>query len=577
MANSTTNINKAGAFSLTDTLFGCVTALICFAILWSFHDSFWWPPDDGTYAYVADLINRGFVLHKDIQDVHMGYVNFTNALALRLFGDDFLSLRYPLVLLTLMQSLVIGYLLMASNRIAALATALVLTCLSFLQFINPTANWYALFLICITIFNLQVLGTRNKYRIFIAGFLLTILFCFRQPSGVFAIMGVLSYLLYESTEVGEVAEANPLSSHILARIVVAILLLILVIYLVNKTNLWGVLFFGVWPAVVLIQQLIRCKVSNGRVVQILLHLSLGGAFAVAPLLIYHAWHGSISYWLQDTVVSAVGMTELPFFDSSLYGLMFQYSIENVFYGGITTRLNSVFWIAILLAPAFLGVTLLKEQWRAYGTVAPLGYIPVFYMMVSVHYQIPIYLFYSVSLTLAGLMWLLHRKNISKYLMPAVLFFLVGIGLVFQAGQPLSRSIIGIFEGNVNNELVSSDLPHCNLRIEPAMAEKYKKILAIVGELSQKNDTLLTIPFSPEINFMSKRISPFRFYNTAFGIRSEADVSAAINELKKKKTKLVLFEVRNKYNIEIAEKLVDYVKSDYHLYTSIDGIEIYVRK
>lgn len=572
MAIPTTNIFKVDAFSLADTLFGCVTAVICFLILWSFHNSFLWPPDDGTYAYVADLMNRGFVLHKDIQDVHMGYVNFTNALALRSFGDDFLSLRYPLVFITLMQSLVVGYLLMFSSRIAAFATALTLTCLSFLQFINPTANWYALFLVCITIFNLQVLDPKNRYRILITGFLLTTLFCFRQPSGVFAIMGVLSYLLYEVK-----GEKSSFGNHILARIVIAVLLFILVLYLLNKTNLWGILLFGIWPSAVLIQQLIKCKVPNGRVAKILLHLSLGGIIAIAPLLIYHVVNDSVGYWLQDTVVTAVGMTELPFFDRSLYGPMLQAGKDHIFFGDIATRMNGLFWVAILLAPVCLGLALLREQKVAYGTVAPLGYIPVFYMMVSVHYQIPIYLFYSVSLTLAGLIWLLHKKYIFKYLMPMILFFLVVIGLVFQAGQPLSRGVRGILTGAVKNDLVPSGLSHCSIRVEPSMAKKYGKILAIIDERSQKNDTLLTIPFNPELNFMSKRVSPFRFFNTALGIRSEADVNAAINELKKKKTKLVIFEVRNKYNTVISEKLVAYVKSDYHLHSTIEGMEIYIRK
>lgn len=570
MALSAKNIIKNDHLNTSNMLFGCLTAITCFFILNSFYDRFWWPPDDGTYAYVADLLNRGFILHKDIQDVHMGYVNFTNALALRLFGDDFLSLRYPLVFTTLIQSLVIAYLLMASNKVAAFATALTLTCLSFLQFINPTANWYALFLICITIFNLQVLGTKNRYRILITGFLLTTLFCFRQPSGVFAIMGVLSYLLYEAND------ANPPpGQRSLARVVVAILLLTLLLYMLNKTNLSGVLLFGIWPLAILIQQLIKCKAPNERVAKILLQLSLGGSVAIAPLLIYHVSHDSIGYWLQDTIVSAVGMTELPFFDSSLYALMFHYSIGNIFSGDITAKLNSIFWIILLLAPAFLGLALLKEQVNAYDSIAPLGYIPVFYTMVSVHYQIPIYLFYSVSLTLAGLMWLLHKKYVFKFLMPAVLFFLVAIGLVFQAGQPLSRGVIGTFEGDVKNKLVSSDLPHCSIRIEPSMAKKYGKILAIINETSQKNDTLLTIPFNPELNFMSKRISPFRFYNTALGMSSESDVIAAINKLQEKKTKLVIFDVNNKYNVKLTEKLVTYVKSNYRLYEKVEGFEIYM--
>ena len=45
-----------------------------------FHDRTWCPPDDGAYAHVAERILQDEVLHRDVQDVHPGYV----ALARRL-------------------------------------------------------------------------------------------------------------------------------------------------------------------------------------------------------------------------------------------------------------------------------------------------------------------------------------------------------------------------------------------------------------------------------------------------------------------------------------------------------------
>ena len=67
------------------------------AVLGYYHDRFWWPPDEGLYAHVADRVARGEVLNRDVQNIHPGYHALANALWLVLFGDDLVSLRYPLV------------------------------------------------------------------------------------------------------------------------------------------------------------------------------------------------------------------------------------------------------------------------------------------------------------------------------------------------------------------------------------------------------------------------------------------------------------------------------------------------
>src|SRR6478609_1594885 len=79
----------------------CFAACVAFAAvtMWQFHDRQWNPYDDGTYLHVADRIVHGEILNRDVQDMHAGYINFVNASALRLFGNDAVSLRYPLVLM----------------------------------------------------------------------------------------------------------------------------------------------------------------------------------------------------------------------------------------------------------------------------------------------------------------------------------------------------------------------------------------------------------------------------------------------------------------------------------------------
>ena len=79
---------------------GTLAIAIVVLVVFHFHDRSWWPPDDGAYAYVALRLLHGDVLNGDVQDIHAGYVHFIHAAAMMMFGEDILSLRYPLAALT---------------------------------------------------------------------------------------------------------------------------------------------------------------------------------------------------------------------------------------------------------------------------------------------------------------------------------------------------------------------------------------------------------------------------------------------------------------------------------------------
>ncbi len=57
----------------------------------------------------------GEVLSRGVQDVQAGYVNFANAVAMWLFGDNLLSLRHPHLIMIIVQSCLI-YSLQAPSR-----------------------------------------------------------------------------------------------------------------------------------------------------------------------------------------------------------------------------------------------------------------------------------------------------------------------------------------------------------------------------------------------------------------------------------------------------------------------------
>ena len=167
-------------------------------LLVHFHDRSWWPPDEGAYAHVAERILAGEVLNLTIQDIHAGYINFANALAFAIFGDSLVSLRYPLVAMGLVQAGVMFALFACRGAVAAVVASVALTALSFIQFPNPTAHWYSLFLTVLAMACLAGWPRGSRWRLFVLGVIVGTLFLFRQLSGAIIAIAVVSYVTCES-------------------------------------------------------------------------------------------------------------------------------------------------------------------------------------------------------------------------------------------------------------------------------------------------------------------------------------------------------------------------------------------
>ncbi len=63
-------------------------------------DRGWVPHDEGTLAHAAERVLQGELPHRDFGEVYTGGLSYLNALALKAFGMNLLSLRYVLLLVT---------------------------------------------------------------------------------------------------------------------------------------------------------------------------------------------------------------------------------------------------------------------------------------------------------------------------------------------------------------------------------------------------------------------------------------------------------------------------------------------
>lgn len=558
------------AWRLRVVAFLGVLALLA-SILWHFHDRFWAPSDDGAYAHVAERILAGEVLNRDVQDIHPGYINFVNALALKLFGLDLVSFRYPLIVMAFLQAALVFWLTIERGVWIAAAAALSLTSLSPVQFLNPSAHWYCLFFVILTIGCLTWWPQAGRLRFGCLGFLVMTVFLFRQLSGVITGIGLLAYLLAKPS--GPDAHKG---SALFARLLCVIMAAGLALYILTNAGFLALALYGTWPLGLLACVGARTTVSNRDVLRFLSWMALGGLVASAPLLVYHGLNGSLEPWFKDTVVCALSLTRLDFIRSvdyltlSVAGLHKAITSSNA-----SAVVNGLFWFVLPLVGPTLGCVVLRSVHRdGSGSpgLAPLPFLAVFYSITSLHFQIHIYLYFSVGLCFVGLLWMLSRASLRhRRVCVAIAVLFSAVALYYHAAQPLHRRIL---EGQRIALVPNHGLDRCSLWIGPQDAELYPQLVALTDRECGPCDAILAIPFSPELYFLTRRRNPFRFFNTALGIIDQQGLSGALETLTSQPPKLVFYRPQDKYNTHYSLEMMRFVRQHYELLQRTGGFEIY---
>ena len=148
-----------------------VAIVVSAALLWAFHDRYWYPTDDGLYAHIAERLLHGEVLQRDVQDIHPGPIHFVHAAAFRLFGVDLVSLRYPLVAAAFGQAMFALALVGRRDVVLGAAAGIATVALGVVQFVDPTPNWYCLTLVTILAVWMTRTPVDRSGRLVVAGVL----------------------------------------------------------------------------------------------------------------------------------------------------------------------------------------------------------------------------------------------------------------------------------------------------------------------------------------------------------------------------------------------------------------------
>jgi hypothetical protein len=535
-----------------------------------YHNRFWAPADEGKFAHVAERILRGEALHRDVQDLHAGYINYVNAAAFSLFGVRMVSMRYPLALLTVVQAGLMFLVLKRAGTATALVGGLALTSLSFVQFLNPTPNWYTLFLAVAIIAWLSWNPTSLQWQHIVTGFLIGTAFLFRQLSGVFLASGVLVFLLLQKPSAGATGAPR------LARGLLALIAVGHAWYILRVTDPVGWVLFGVWPLAVVLWAWLRTKRSDEEVLVLVRDLTVGSLISAFPLLSYHLAHGALGYWFRDTFVAAISIPTLGFMQRSGYFTLGIASWRGFHSGELDKVINAGLYTCLLLISAVLGFVLFRGLVRgSRASVHPLPVIATFYALVSLHYQVPIYLFYTVGLSLAAVLLLTSESNSSTQRVTiAVSSMIAGVALYYQAAMPVTRPLRDIVAGE--RRFPTTPLPSrvAGIYVDTADARLYQSLLRLIDRETQPGDTIFALPMNTELYFLGRRTNPFKFYNTAVGIRSTADVDAVLQVIHCHPPKLVFYDSTDKYNTAASVRIARTVRTQYEKLAPVPPFEVF---
>jgi hypothetical protein len=562
---------------LPDVVTVAVAVAISAVILLRYYDRMWVAGDEGYYGHIADRVLAGEVLHRDVQAMHPGYVYLLDALALRVFGRSLVSLRYPLVGLGVLQAAIIACFFLRRSRPAAVVAATLFTSLSYVLFPTPSVHWYCLGVLVFLIAALRWVPRDSPWRPLVVGFLVGVEGFLRQLTGVFVGVGAAAYLMAEPRPVAPDPAAVPAETRAprLARGVTGAFAVLIGAYLLVKSSLLAAFLFGTGVPILLGAAAYRTSLDGRQTLRLLALLAAGCAFAAAPLLAYHLLTHSLGDWYRDSVVSALGLSDLEYVKIRRYAwILKQASVQVIRPKGLGLVANGAFWVALMLAPLAVALAAARAAVRAKTWVHPLPFLAVFYAPVAVHFEAPAYIFFATAPVAVGLYWFFadgRRGAVAAALAVA----LSAVALRYHAGPP-GRHILGAVGGK-RVALVPAGIPGVGLRIEPQDRETYVRLLEIIRRETSPGDPILAVPGAAELHFLSGRRNPTPCPYLVYGVMTESSLRKVLDDLRRDPPALVFHAPSMPYNTPNTDRVMAEVRSRYTLMARVREVDVYGRR
>ena len=586
----------------------------------------WFPHDEGMLGLSALNVCNGLLPHRDFDDMYTGALSFLNALSFKIWGESSISIRLMLFcwfipFLGCVYAIAIRFVPpIGAGLVTVLAAAWSIPIYS-----AAMPSWYNLFMAAAaTWLVLKFIETGAKRFLLYTGVAVGISICFKII-GLYVLAAILLLLLYRNQQRGYLDEPhsdlNPLSNQasptptntadrsLLFSSFVSLALLgaaSLSFKFINKADsLMQFVHFAI-PFIALSLFLLRNEwVEATGTFRLRIRtasadcaiLLLGVAVPVLILAGYYFYQNALDDLFHGTFILPMKRIDGATFDfpnlslfliSAALGYIIFISIPKI---EKTKGSSAPIWITIVLALLITSLSYTKIgfnlgflSFRSIGPIVILGNlwllifrgsemtrvqrqsffvvtaVAFFVSLVQYPYATSTYFFYAAPvLLLAASATAKFRNEIGKKLL-----FAIGCSFVLFSCVRLHPAIpeVRLASVYVLQPLEKLSNPRCDLTIGAEEAKVYEEVVRLVTSNSEPNDTILALPDSPEIAFLSDR-KPFNGVMFEFfhpGLYSETE--KVREQLAEHKVQIVVVNEGPLFSAPVSDEFRTMLQSDF---------------
>ena len=548
-------------------------------------DDFWLSADDGYYAHSAERFLNGETPHVDFHEIHPGYILWVHAAAMKLFGVTTQSLRFPLLLLSIIQCVLVWQLLRDAGRLPAMIGMILVTSLGMPACANPTANLYALFFAIATF---RVAAETDLFdrpgKLVLLGLMIGFCVLFRHLSGILLGCGIVTWLL--SHPQVQQTQTAARASGFFGRLLLFLAFLGVAGYSVNRSDLTGLGLFAFPALVIALIANWKARPDAKAIWRILLPSALGLFIAFLPLAVYLSIKGIWQAWLQDIVILPFSLISMSFFEVWRYSdlLITVSGAINQISNAIST-INYLTWIGLVLLPGIAGWIVAKcffaqlspnnqhKALPAFVVCAP------FYGLASLHFEIPLYLIWSIPPLLLAGFWLWGKPGRwQKIGFIGLMVITIGAQTTVAGAPVWERSFVQFVTTQPGEFLADSHLAgRAKINLTTEETDFYQRSLALINENTAPSDAIFSFPSHPQWYFLSGRKNPTKHLFSGVSANSEYSLQNLEKQFTAHPPAMVIHKANDKYGNPFTEQLRRWLNQRYQLIHSEKGFDFLVVK
>lgn len=556
--------------------FGVVVIITIYALGYNYN---WLASDDGYYAHAAERFLNGDIPHKDFHEIHPGYVLWINALAMKLFGNSLASMRIPLIIFGILQAVLIYQVLRNEHKAFAVTGMLLVTAMGMTAVPNPSANLYALFF-CVLALRIAVIDGFHDRKILVIALGICIGLCIlsRHLSGVLLSIGMLVWLFSRADIKVDLSNNQKVSR--LAQFILLISVMGLFAYTIPRSDAVGKIAI-IYPALLLvIYASFVARPERKKSAFIIKWLTVGGLLSFFPLFLVLLWQGSINEWLYDVFVLPLSLIKMQFISTGSYTVLFLSILTSIY--DISKPVQAIQYLAWLglfvLPPIIVAISFqyIKEinVNNKKNIIHPLVFVGPVYAVGAIHYEIAIYLFWSVPLAfLAFFTVYKHSAFLHKVIFVWLAVLILGV-LSSTFRHPFWETYPVDYVLN-DNRLKSSRYylgEKAKVYLPKDEAEFYADSIAMIRSNVKNDETIFSFPTHPEWYFLTQRRNATKHLSSGVSVNS----NEALDELKITLTStppsIVIYKPNDKYNSKYMLSLREWIGSRYSVIYVKNGFE-----